>query len=147
MIAPLTFDNISQFLPLVRAYQEFYQVAKINDERNQLHFARFIDDTHRGIVFLATRENAAIGFCTIYFSFSSARAEEIAILNDLYVDPSWRQNGIGKSLILHALAETKTRGLTRLQWLTGKNNVTAKRLYDSLPVSKSDWTLYAMDAS
>ena len=144
MFSPLTHDNIELLLPLVRAYQEFYQVP-VDDNKNRAHFSRFIQDTQRGIVYLVFKGKIAVGFCTLYFSFSSAKAEEIAILNDLYVIPEYRNHGIGRSLIERAREEVRSRNITRLQWLTALNNIAAKKLYDSFNAAKSDWTLYVLE--
>jgi len=137
--------NIADLLALVREYQIFYQVPKIDDEKNLRHFSRFIDDTTRGIVFIAYNSSVAVGFCTIYFCFSSAKAEEIGVLNDIFVAPTLRNQGIGKSLIKQAMNQTMSRGLTRLQWLTAIDNTTAKHLYNQFKAIQSQWTLYVLD--
>jgi len=146
MLLQLSTDNLHDLIPLVREYQAFYRVKNINDDKNRQHFFRFTRDTTRGIVYIAYQNKVPIGFCTIYFSFSSAKAEEIGILNDLYVNPRYRSAGIGKLLINRAIDEVSSRGLQRMQWLTADNNVSAKRLYDQYNAAKSNWTLYVLDS-
>lgn len=145
MIEQVTTENFKSVLPLIRAYQEFYCVPDINDEKNKNHFSQFLVDNSRGILFLARVENKAIGFATIYYSFSSARAEEVGILNDLYVLPEYRNNGYGRKLINRAIEEVKNKGLKRVQWLTAKNNDTAQILYEKLGANKSEWCFYAKE--
>lgn len=146
MIERVTNSNLDEVLPLVRAYQEFYEVPDINEAKNRAHFSRFTDDNTRGVLFLLRHDGQAVGFATIYFSYSSGSAEEIGILNDLYVSEEFRNQGYGKQLILHAISEIKKRGLKKLQWLTAKQNTTAQKLYDSLNANKSEWYLYTTHA-
>ncbi|HCO59922.1 MAG TPA: GNAT family N-acetyltransferase, partial [Porticoccaceae bacterium] len=45
MIEPVDNNNIDDLLPLVRAYQEFYGAADINDESNRAFFAQFSENS------------------------------------------------------------------------------------------------------
>jgi len=145
MIEFITKNNFDDVLPLIRAYQEFYRAAEISEEKNKNHFGRFLTDHSRGFLFLLKEEGVSIGFVTVYFSYSSARAEEIGILNDLYVVPEYRNLGYGKKLIYRAMEEVKNRGIYRIQWLTEKTNVTAQKLYDKMNAGKSEWILYSRE--
>lgn len=108
-------------------------------------FFQFLTNHENGALYLSRIDNKAIGFATIYKGFSSTRAETVAVLNDLYVQPSHRGNGFGKELLNHALNEAKKMGFSRLQWLTSHNNERAQKLYNDLDASKSSWFFYAKD--
>ena len=90
-------------------------------------------------------DQKAIGFTTIYKGFSSTRAEEVAVLNDLDIQLAYRGHGYGKELINHALIVAKDRGVSRLQWLTAEGNEVAQKLYDELDINKSTWFFYTKD--
>lgn len=145
MIEKVTLQNFDKVLPLIKAYQEFYGVKDIDEKKNTRHFSQFIEDHTRGMLFVTEIEQRAIGFATIYFGFSSTLAEEVAILNDLYVLPEFRGKGHGKKLFNHALKAVKERDIKRIQWLTAKNNKTAQKLYDSSGANKSEWYFYAKE--
>jgi GNAT superfamily N-acetyltransferase len=145
MIEIVSDENFDEVLPLIRAYQDFYRVSNIDEQKNRNHFGRFLRDHSRGVLLLLRFEQTPIGFATIYYTFSSARAEEVGVLNDLYVAPEYRGKGFGRQLIARASEEVKARGLTRIQWLTTRDNNTAQTLYDSTAASKSEWFFYAMD--
>jgi ribosomal protein S18 acetylase RimI-like enzyme len=87
----------------------------------------------------------AIGFTTIYKGYSSTRAEVVAVLNDLYVQPQYRGNSYGKELIANALKTAKEMGFSRLQWLTAEDNKMAQKLYNSLGANNSSWFFYTKD--
>jgi len=145
MIERVSSQNIDDVLPLIKAYQEFYQVANINEDKNRNHFSQFLGDNSRGMLHLIKAEGTVFGFSTLYFSFSSTRAEEVGILNDLYVLPEYRGKGYGKKLMAHAIEQVKSRGISRIQWLTAKDNEDAQKLYDSLGANKSEWYFYAKE--
>jgi len=145
MIEQITEKNFEEVLPLIRAYQEFYCVEHISEDKNRHHFSRFLNDNSRGVLFLIRDSEKAVGFTTLYFGFSSTRAEEVGILNDLYILPEHRNKAYGKKLIQHAMAAVKLRGINRIQWLTAKNNSLAQKLYEGFDINKSEWYFYSKE--
>jgi ribosomal protein S18 acetylase RimI-like enzyme len=145
MIEEVTDKNIKDVLPLIKEYQVFYGVEKIADKKNKLFFSQFAKNHQNGILHLYRVKEKAIGFTTIYKGFSSTRAEAIAILNDLYIQPAFRGNGYGKELVNNALNIAKSMGFSRLQWLTAEDNGAAQKLYNNLGANKSSWFFYAKE--
>jgi len=141
-IETVTENNLEEILPLVRQYQEFYEIADISDERNRNFFSRFCADNPCGRQFLLRHEGRAVAFATVYFSFTSSIPAKVAVLNDLYTVPEVRGQGFGGRLIEHCRTFAKENGAARLQWLTASDNHAAQKLYDSLDTSKSDWVFY-----
>ncbi len=74
MIEPVDSSNIDELLPLVRAYQEFYGVTDISDDRNREFFSRFGEQSSSGCQFLFRKQGSAVAFATTYFNFSSTLA-------------------------------------------------------------------------
>ncbi len=135
-------DNLADVLPLIGEYQAFYQVALIDDARNHAFFGQFGRDHPHGCLFLYREDGQAIGFATVYFCYSSTLVGKVGVMNDLYVRPQQRGQGIGKALIQYAWQYAQTQGAQRLQWVTAQSNQTAQRLYDGLPTKKSEWFFY-----
>lgn len=145
MIEEVTESNFNEVLPLIKEYQEFYGVPEIDEEKNKRYFSQFLGKNINGVLHLYRAEGRAVGFTTIYRGYSSTRAEEVAILNDLFVSPDYRGRGYAKQLISHAIEEAKGRGFYRIQWLTAKSNMEAQNLYSSLGANKSEWFFYAKE--
>ncbi len=143
MIEAVTNDNLKEILPLITEYQQFYGIENNDIKKNKSFFSQFTESNENGILHLYRENNKAVGFTTIYKGFSSTRAEAVAILNDLYVQPSSRGKGVAKALIDNALISAKKMGFSRLQWLTAEDNKKAQPLYDNLDASKSSWLFYA----
>ena len=142
MVEKVTGDNFDEVLPLIRKYQEFYKVSEIDEAKNRKYFLQFTESEKDGVLFIVRENGKAVGFATVYRGFSSTRAEEIAILNDLYVEPEYRKKGYAKELINVAVSEAKNRGCSRLQWLTSRDNKEAQALYDLIGAHKSEWCFY-----
>jgi len=145
MIVKVTMDNIDEVLPLIREYQEFYGVKSINEQKNKSFFSQFAQSSEKGMLHMYRLDDTCIGFTTIYRAFSSTRAEEVAVLNDLYVKQEHRAKGYGRALIEYAFKIAKEEGFSRLQWLTAKDNETAQKLYRSLGAAQGSWSFYAKD--
>lgn len=144
MIEEVTYDNIDEVLPLIRKYQEFYGGEYIDDEKNRIFFSQFIN-SDQGVLHIYRCDDRAIGFSTIYNGFSSTRAETVAILNDLYILPEFRGKGYGKQLVDHAVQSAKSRGYSRLQWLTAQDNDKAQKLYNELGAIRGSWFFYTKE--
>ena len=145
MIEKVTSENLEEVLPLIKEYQVFYGVKNINKNKNKLFFSQFTKNDGNGILHLYRLNEEVIGFATIYKGFSSTRAEVVAVLNDLYIQPAYRKKGYATELVNNALDTAKGMGLSRLQWLTAEDNVKAQQLYDNIGAHKSSWLFYAKE--
>jgi GNAT superfamily N-acetyltransferase len=145
-VSPVREEEFAELLPLIAAYQRFYEVDEIDNDRNRFFFRRFIAPSADGQLLAARDEGAVIlGYACLYWHFSSLQATETVLMNDLYVAPEARGRGIGRALIEASAAVARERGAAWLEWATAPDNHTAQRLYDSLTSEKSTWLEYELD--
>jgi GNAT superfamily N-acetyltransferase len=144
-IAPVSGEDYEQLLPLIAAYQRFYEVEEIDEERNRAFFRRFLAPSDDGLLLGARAEGAFLGYACLYWHFSSTLAAETVLLNDLFVAPGSRGAGLGRALIEAAAEVARERGAAHLQWATAPDNHTAQRLYDSTGAERSEWVEYELD--
>jgi ribosomal protein S18 acetylase RimI-like enzyme len=145
-IETVTAQTFERVLPLIAAYQRFYK-AEPDEARNHAHFGRLLDDHDAGIQFVTLDEvGQALGFATLYFPLGSVTPGVACLMNDLFVVPEARGQGIGRALILHCLSYAKAHGFPKIHWQTALDNHTAQRLYDSLPTTRSGWYTYRLEA-
>ena len=142
MIELVDKHNFKDILPLIEAYQAFYDVKEISNDKIREFFAKFTGGNNRGAQFLYREGDEAVGFATIYFTYSSALTSKVAVLNDLYIKPGFRKQGKARELITHCLEYGLKHGAARLQWLTEKSNKNAQLAYDKIGAKKSEWILY-----
>jgi GNAT superfamily N-acetyltransferase len=144
-IAPVTAAEYESLLPLIAAYQRFYEVEEIDDERNRDFFRRFLAPYDVGML-LAARGGGAklVGYACLYWHFSSTQAVETVLMNDLFVDEAVRARGVGRALIEASAAVARERGAAHLEWSTAPDNLTAQRLYDRTGAERSEWIEYEL---
>ena len=81
-------------------------------------------------IFIAENpENEVIGFVQLYPLFSSTRMQKFWLLNDLFVDPDHRSEGIAIELINKAKKLVKSTKACGMYLETEKSNVIGNKLY------------------
>ena len=123
-------DDVDALAELFDAYRRFYRApADLSGARRFLLERLANEDS----ILLMARDSAGIpvGFAQLYPSFSSVRMVALWILNDLYVAPHARGQGIGRALMDAARARALEAGIAVLALATEKDNRVAKGLYDS----------------
>lgn len=145
-VGPVLEEEFETLLPLIAAYQRFYEVENVDSDRNRFFFRRFLAPSQDGELLAARDEGGVIlGYACLYWHFSSLAATETVLMNDLFVAPEARSRGIGRALIEASRDIARARGAAWLEWATAPDNRTAQRLYDSLPTEKSTWLEYELD--
>jgi GNAT superfamily N-acetyltransferase len=143
-IAPIAPEQFEELLPLIAAYQRFYEVEKIDDDRNRAFFRRFLAPSEDGLLLGARSEGRLVGYACLYWHFSSLEACESVLMNDLFVAGSVRGQGVGRALIEAAAAVAREREVPFVEWSTAPDNETAQRLYDSTGAERSEWFSYEL---
>jgi GNAT superfamily N-acetyltransferase len=127
--------HIPLLVPMFDAYRQFYQQPANSDGAFDFLTQRFQEAS--SVLFLALGgeledKPIAYGFVQLYPTFSSVSMQRLWIVNDLFVIPEGRRQGVGRKLLerAHAFAgETHAKGLTLK---TAVDNVAAQALYESL---------------
>ncbi|HWM62816.1 MAG TPA: GNAT family N-acetyltransferase [Solirubrobacterales bacterium] len=143
-VEPISAGQLQILLPMIAAYQRFYRVDDIDEERNRAFFARFLAPSEDGMLLGAWRGENLIGYACLYWHFTSLVPAETVLMNDLYVDEGARGQGVGRALIEASAAIARERGAHRLEWATAPDNVTAQRLYDRTDAERSEWVEYEL---
>jgi GNAT superfamily N-acetyltransferase len=136
-------DDLEELLPLVRGYCDFYKVSPSDEELLALSRA-LIDDPEREGLQLIARDGAgrAIGFATIYWSWSTSDASRLGVMNDLFVSEAARGTGAAEALIDACRDECARRGIGRLSWQTAPDNHRAQAVYDRVGATREQWIDY-----
>jgi len=122
--------DVDLVAPLFDAYRQFYEQTP--DLALARTFLRERLEQDQSVIFLALRsDGSAVGFTQLYPSFSSARAQRIFILNDLFVDPGVRRRGVGQRLLDAAADFGRSAGAIRLTLSTAHANTAAQALYEA----------------
>jgi GNAT superfamily N-acetyltransferase len=145
VIATVTEADLPTLLPLMRAYCNFYGVAPGDSELLAMSRALIADPEHEGVQLIARDDTgAAIGFATIFWSWSTLSASRIGVMNDLFVAPAARGGGIARALIAACQEQCRQRGAGSLTWQTARDNARAQALYDGIGARRSEWLDYSL---
>lgn len=108
----------------------FYGVAL--DEGVTAHtWARILDPAHRMTCRMAFDGDAASGFAIHHHHCSTWVMGDDVYLEDLFVAPEARGRGLGRALIQDLVALGRAHGWNRLYWNTDRDNLEARKLYDT----------------
>jgi GNAT superfamily N-acetyltransferase len=143
-IAPVRTAEFERLLPLIAAYQRFYGVERIDRGRNRTFFQRFLAPSEDGLLLDARAAGEIVGYACLYWHFSSTKAVETVLMNDLFVSEAARGRGVGRALIEASAGVARERGAAQLEWATAPDNLTAQRLYDSTGAERSEWVEYEL---
>jgi GNAT superfamily N-acetyltransferase len=143
-IAPVEAAEFERLLPLIAAYQRFYEAEDIDEERNRAFFRRFLAPSEDGMLLGVRDGDELLGYACLYWHFSSTQAVETVLMNDLFVSETARGRGIGRALIEASAAVARDHGAAHLEWSTAPDNLTAQRLYDSTGAERSEWVSYEL---
>ena len=146
-IAPVGEADLADLLPLMRAYCDFYAVQPTDDALLHMSRALIADPEREGVQLIArARESgAALGFATIFWTWSTTRAARIGVMNDLFVAPAARGAGggrVGEALIAACAERCRAHGAVALTWQTALDNERAQALYDRIGARRSQWLDY-----
>ncbi|HEV2979804.1 MAG TPA: GNAT family N-acetyltransferase [Solirubrobacteraceae bacterium] len=139
--------DLGDLLVLMRAYCEFYEVVPSDADLLALAEA-LIGDPHReGVQLLARDEDgSAVGFATLFWSWSTTTACRIAVMNDLFVAASFRGKGLAERLIAACRVECARKGARRLTWQTAPDNRRAQAVYERVGATREQWIDYWLAA-
>jgi GNAT superfamily N-acetyltransferase len=143
-VTPIAEAELDALLPLIAAYQRFYEVDDVDDERNRAFFARFLAPSEDGMLLGAWRGAELVGYACLYWHFTSLVPAETVLMNDLYVEEAARGEGVGRALIEAGAEIARERGARHLEWSTAPDNKTAQRLYDRTGAERSEWVEYEL---
>jgi GNAT superfamily N-acetyltransferase len=145
-IAPVVAAEFERLLPLIAAYQRFYETDEIDEGRNRAFFRRFLAPSEDGMLLGARGDDGElVGYACLYWHFSSTQAIETVLMNDLFVSEAARGRGVGRALIEASAEVARERGAAHLEWSTAPDNLTAQRLYDSTGAARSEWVEYELE--
>ncbi len=132
VIRPLAAEDADDWRRLWRAYLAFYE-AELSEEVFASTFARLIgDDPQDYNCLLAIVEGRAVGLAHYLLHRTCWHTANTCYLQDLFIAPEARGNGLGRALIEAVFAQAKAAGAFEVWWLTNEDNATARGLYDQL---------------
>jgi ribosomal protein S18 acetylase RimI-like enzyme len=145
-IAVVAEPDLPDLLPLMRGYCDFYEVGPSDEKLLTLARSLLADPDREGFQLIARDgEGGALGFATVYWSWSTLAAARKAIMNDLFVHPDARGSGVAEALIEECRLRSGRGGAVSIGWQTAKDNLRAQKLYERVGARREEWLDYSLD--
>ena len=126
-------EHIPDLIPLFDGYRMFYK--QISDYMSAQKFLTERIKNNQSVIFIAYEEENAVGFTQLFPLFSSVSMEPMYLLNDLFIEDNYRNQGIGKLLIDEAKKLCQNLNYKGLAIQTASDNP-AQHLYERLGFEK-----------
>ncbi|MEO8810219.1 MAG: GNAT family N-acetyltransferase [Rhodanobacter sp.] len=135
-IHPTTLDELDVLAPLFDGYRQFY--GQPGDTSLARKFLAKRIRHQESLILLACAANGdGLGFTQLYPLFSSVRVVRTYLLNDLFVVPAARRQGVARALLIGAANHARSLGAASLSLSTALDNLPAQALYESLGWQRS----------
>ena len=129
-IRDLKSDDKAQWLPLWNGYLTFYK-TELSDQQTELTWNRLIDPDFNLFCKVVEVDGKLQGLTHFSFQNSTWATKNYCYLEDLFVRPESRSQGLGRKLINAVKDIAIKAGSSRLYWNTDRTNETARKLYDT----------------
>jgi len=137
-------EDYQQWRSLWDGYLTFYQ-ASLDEAVTETLWQRLHDPQHPLQALVAEIDNQLVGLAHFYPHCSSWDIQHSCYLNDLFVSPEQRQQGIAQALFNELQSVAKANQWCDIHWLTQDHNHTARRLYDQLTGGAEGFTSYRIE--
>ena len=145
-MAELTFRNATrEDTPLILEF-----IRKLADYEKRLdeviateeELEKWIFDKKQAEVIFALEDGKTIGFALFFLSFSTYISNVNLHLEDLFIDPEYREKGYGKALVKKLAGIAVDRGYGRFEWTCLSWNKPSIDFYLSLGAEQKDWNVF-----
>jgi GNAT superfamily N-acetyltransferase len=128
---------------LIKGYFAFYRIP-FDEPKVEALLDLLERDRGLGVQLVADTDGRLQGFASLYACLDTLVADRILVMNDLFVDPSLRNHGVGAALFEESLAYATAHGYARLDWVTAQDNRDAQRFYDRHGGLPGPWVSYSL---
>jgi len=124
-------SEFSQWKSLWASYLVFYETELASGHTEQL-WERILDPENIVRCQVAEQNSHLVGLVHFFSHVDPWNTDPICYLQDLYVESPHRGQGIGAKLLGSVVDQAKAKDWSAVYWLTAKNNLQARVLYDKL---------------
>jgi GNAT superfamily N-acetyltransferase len=138
-------EDVSVLLALIRELAEFEQLLDLVTADEATLGEELFGSRHVAEAIIAELRGEPVGFAVFFHNFSTFLGRAGLYLEDLYVRPHARRQGIGRALISFVANIAVERKCGRFEWSVLDWNTRAIDFYRSLgAVAMDEWTVQRM---
>ncbi|HEV2695103.1 MAG TPA: GNAT family N-acetyltransferase [Verrucomicrobiae bacterium] len=145
-LVPVKPDEIPVLMELIRELAKFEKLEHEFTATAESLQAAFFGPQPAAGALLARVDGEPAGYAIYFSTFSSFTGRAGVWLDDLYVQPQFRKQGLGRQLIEAVAKVAAERGCARFEWIALDWNARALEFYRSLGAQTLDeWVLLRVD--
>jgi GNAT superfamily N-acetyltransferase len=122
-------SDVPALLPLVADYWTFEAIAGFEPRRVAVELSRMLSEPNLGAGWIAVAEGGIVGYLLGVYVFSLEHLGLTAEIDEFFVLPSKRGNGIGAKLLEFAEDDFLRSGCTNVSLQLSRDNVFARTFY------------------
>lgn len=145
-IRDATVDDVSMILTFIKGLADFERLSdEVTATEEDLRESLFGANPGAEVAIGFAGDEPA-GFAVFFHNYSTFLGKRGMYLEDIFVVPEHRSNGLGKLLLSHVASIAVERGCGRLEWSVLDWNENAARFYKGLGAEvMGDWRTFRMD--
>ena len=145
-IRAATADDVSLILTFIKGLADFERLSdEVTATEESLRESLFGANPGAEVAIGFVGDEPA-GFAVFFHNYSTFLGQRGMYLEDIFVVPEHRSNGLGKLLLSHVANIALERGCGRLEWSVLDWNEDAARFYKGLGAEvMGDWRTFRMD--
>jgi len=123
-------EDIPVLLDLVEQYWQFEQVEGFSGPEVEAALSQLLQNSELGQIWVAVTEDGdTIGYLSAVYVFSLEHKGMTAEIDELFVVPGTRSQGVGNQLLHEAEALFQEKSITNASLQIGKQNTQAQAFY------------------
>lgn len=131
-IRPATIADVPGVASMIGCYWQFEGIAGFDAARVQATLTRLLAEPRWGACWLAEIDGVACGYLIATIMLSIEFGGPMAEIDELWLAPERRGEGLGRALLQTAEQALAARGCTQVALLLGSGNGTARDFYHRL---------------
>jgi GNAT superfamily N-acetyltransferase len=142
-IRPASEEDVPLILSFIKELAEYERLSHEVSATEDLLRVHLFGERREAEVVIGQHADEPAGFALFFHNFSTFLGRPGIYLEDLYVKPAFRGNGIGRAMLVYLAGLAKERDCGRLEWSVLDWNEPAIGLYRGIgAVPMDDWTVY-----
>ena len=129
VVRKATVSDVPVLLPLVAEYWRFEDIPDFEAGRVTAALTRLLSEPRLGTGWIAALEGVAVGYVLAVYVFSLEHLGLTAEIDEFFVSPSQRVQGVGAELLRNAESEFVQVGCTNVSLQLSRNNDSARAFY------------------
>lgn len=143
IIRPAEEQDVPAIVRLTKELAEYEKLSEFCTITVEM-FSRLIFEEHSLSVLVAEQDGMTVGIASYYFyKISTFSGKKVLYLEDLYILPEFRGNGIGRRFIDELKKIAKEKNCGKIEWKCLQWNEPSLAFYDRIGASRdNEWVTF-----